>query len=90
MHLLYGGVGKYAVALNGLGTENQFKELNEIPCRKFILATDSDGPGMNARKVISKKLKNKIITQVILPEGKKDINDCTFEELENLSEIFIN
>lgn len=84
------GIHKYAVALNGLGTEYQFKQLNEIPCRKFILATDNDRAGMQARKVIVNKLKNKIITQVILPEGKKDINECTFDELENLQEVFMN
>ena len=30
-------VGKYAVALNGLGNELQFKQLRELPCRKIIL-----------------------------------------------------
>lgn len=80
---------KYAVALNGLGTPNQFKQLNNLPTRKFILATDSDNAGMTARNKIKKALHNKILTQIILPVGKKDINECTYEEVENLKEIFI-
>ena len=81
-------VGKYAVALNGLGTELQFKQLRELPCRKIILATDSDTAGMTARKRIRDNVKNKIITEYIFPEGRKDANECTKEELLNLKEVF--
>ena len=81
--------GKYAVALNGLGNDLQFKQLRELPCRKLILATDSDEAGMKARERISKNVKNKILTQYILPEGKKDINELTQNEFENLEEIFV-
>ena len=81
------GVGKYAVALNGLGTEKQFEELKHLPCKKFILATDNDAAGQKARQIIRHKIKNKLITEVIIPNGKKDINDCDLEELQNLEEI---
>ena len=82
-------VGKYAVALNGLGNELQFKQLRELPCRKIILATDADERGMSARKRIRKNLQNtKIVTEYIFPYGRKDANECTKEELENLLEIF--
>lgn len=82
-------VGKYAVALNGLGTELQFKQLRELPCRKIILATDMDERGLAARKRIRMNLKNtKIITEYIFPKGRKDANECTKEELLNLEEIF--
>ena len=81
--------GKYAVALNGLGNELQFKQLRELPCRKFILATDNDEAGMRARQRIAKNITNKILTQYIIPENKKDINDLTKEEFDNLQEIFI-
>ena len=80
--------GKYAVALNGLGTELQFKQLRELPCRKIILATDNDKAGMSARKRIRNNVKNKIVTEYILPSGKKDINELTKEEFDNLEEIF--
>jgi len=79
---------RYAVALNGLGTKNQINELNKMPCRKFILATDNDEAGYNARRRLKASLKNHLVTEVRLPEGKKDINDCSAEEIENLQEIF--
>lgn len=81
-------VGKYAVALNGLGNELQFKQLRDLPCRKIILATDNDEAGMKARKRIRKNVINKIITEYIFPKGRKDANECTKEELLNLEEIF--
>ena len=80
--------GKYAVALNGLGNELQFKQLNTMPCRKFILATDNDDAGQAARKRLRKNLQNKLITEYVLPIGKKDINDLTLEEFNSLKEIF--
>jgi hypothetical protein len=81
-------VGKYAVALNGLGNELQFRQLKEMPCRKFILCTDSDEAGMQARRRIRKNIRNKLITEYVLPAGRKDANDCTQEELLNLQELF--
>ena len=82
-------VGKYAVALNGLGNELQFKQLRELPCRKIILATDMDERGLAARKRIRVNMQNtKIITEYIFPKGRKDANECTKEELMNLEEVF--
>lgn len=82
-------VGKYAVALNGLGNELQFKQLRELPCRKLILATDMDERGLAARKRIKQNMKNtKIITEYLFPKGRKDANECTKEELKNLRETF--
>ena len=81
----YGG---YAAALNGLGTARQFRELQNLPCRKLILATDSDKAGMSARHHIRENVKGKMITEYILPQGKKDLNELTKEEFENLEEIF--
>ena len=82
-------VGKYAVALNGLGNELQFKQLRELPCRKIILATDMDERGLAARKRIRQNIQNrKIITEYIFPKGRKDANDCTKEELMSLEEVF--
>ena len=80
--------GKYAVALNGLGDELQFKQLRDLPCRKLILATDNDEAGMKARKRIRKNVRNKIITEYIFPKGKKDINELSKEEFYNLEEVF--
>lgn len=82
-------VGKYAVALNGLGNELQFRQLRELPCRKIIIATDMDEKGLAARKRIRQSMQNtKIITEYLFPKGRKDANDCTKEELMNLEEVF--
>jgi DNA primase len=80
-------INKYAIALNGLGNELQFKQLNQMPCRKFILCTDSDEAGMKARTRLRRNIRNKLITEYILPNGRKDANDCTTEELQNLTEV---
>lgn len=81
--------GKCAVALNGTGTDYQIKQLNELTCRKFILALDPDEAGKKGCNRIYKGLhKNKIITKYIIPK-EKDVNDLTREEFENLQEIFL-
>lgn len=82
-------VGRYAVALNGLGNELQFKQLRNLPCREIILATDMDERGLAARERIRKNMKNtKIIAEYFFPEGRKDANDCTKEELLNLKKYY--
>ena len=79
---------KPACALNGLGNDTQFKQLRELPCRVLILATDSDKAGLQARERIRMNMQNtKIIKEVILPKGRKDINECTPNEIQNLVEI---
>lgn len=83
-------VDKYAVALNGVESELQIKQLKELPCRKIILATDSDEKGMLARQRIRKKIgSRKLITEYIFPKGRKDANECTKEELLSLEEVFV-
>lgn len=80
---------KYSVALNGLGSYSQLVELNKLPCRKLILATDMDIRGQQARLNIKKHISNKIVTELILPEGRKDINECTDDEIRyQLKEVF--
>jgi len=80
---------KPACALNGLGNEVQFKQLRELPCRVLILATDSDKAGLQARERIRMNMQNtKIIKEVILPKCRKDINECTPNEIQNLVEVF--
>ena len=80
--------GKYAVALNGFGNNLQFNQLNRLPCRKLILATDNDNAGLRARKRIKYYVKNKIITEYVFPNNRKDINDLSQEEFKNLIEKF--
>lgn len=81
--------GKHAVALNGLGTELQFRQLEQLPCRKLILATDADEAGMTARQRIKKNVRNKIITEYIWnKEDAKDLNDMSEEMFLGLKEVF--
>ena len=83
-------VDKYACALNGLGNDLQFKQLRELPCREIILATDMDERGLAARERIRKNMKNtKIIAEYFFPEGRKDANDCTKEELIRLEKVYL-
>ena len=83
--------GKYAVALNGLGNELQFKQLQKLPCRKIILATDKDEAGMRARYRIKQNVVTKIVVEYdynSYPEYAKDLNDMSKDEFYNLKEIF--
>ena len=78
-----------ACAMNGLGNEIQFKQLRELPCRQIVLATDSDEAGQAARQRIRMNMQNtKIIKEVVLPKGRKDINECSATEIQNLIVVF--
>lgn len=82
-------VGKFAVALNGLGNELQFQQLRDLPCRTIILATDMDDAGQMARRRLRKALTNKVVFEYKFPAGRKDANDCTKEELMQLKKELI-
>ena len=80
--------GKYAIAMNGLGSELQFKQLRELPCRKLILATDMDKKGLEARERIRKNVPNKLITEYRWDLSvAKDINDMSKDYFVNLREF---
>lgn len=76
--------GYYAVALNGLGNERQFKQLRELPCRHLILATDNDEAGEKARQRIRSNINNKLISEIRFPDGIKDIGECSREQIDNI------
>lgn len=79
--------GKYAVALNGTGTHDQYEQLRKLPVRKYILGLDPDEAGFRGRMKLRKALQNdKIITEYDIPAGK-DINDLTKEEFDSLEEL---
>ena len=89
--LVVWGWGMFAVALNGLGTDLQFKQLSQMSCRKLILATDNDERGRAARTTICRGVRGKLVTQFdysTYPVGKKDMNDLTEEEFKSLREVF--
>lgn len=79
--------GKPAVAGFGcLFSDYQIKQLEYLPTRKLIFALDNDSAGIAATERLKKLVKGKIMTTVILPEGRKDIGECTDEEIMNLRE----
>ena len=81
--------GKPAVALNGLGTPEQFQALRDFPCRKYIIATDMDKYGLKARKRIRRELYGKIVTEYIWDlKVAKDINDMDKAYFQALPEYF--
>jgi len=78
-------------AVAGFGclfSDYQIKQLQELPTRHLILATDNDEAGTKARYFIKSRIKNKIITEVIIPNGKKDIGELTDKEICALEEVF--
>lgn len=79
--------GKYAVALNGLGSRLQIEQLKLMPCRKIILALDNDKRGRKAAQKLKEKLKDKIVTEYIIPDGKKDINELDAIEFDAMKEV---
>lgn len=80
--------GKPAVALFGTGNSLQYQQLNSLQVRKYILALDPDKSGREGEKRLEKYLKEKIITKLMIPEGK-DINDLSYEEFLSLPEVFV-
>ena len=84
------GVWKYALALNGTGSQSQLEELSKLKYRKYILALDPDDGGIKGCRRIYNALKGiKILTRVKIPKDK-DINDLTKDEIENLQEFYMN
>lgn len=79
----------YSVAMNGLGSELQIKQLRQLPCRELIIATDNDEAGWRAKDRLKKALPDKILTQYLLPDNRKDINDLSYEEFLCLKKVFL-
>lgn len=78
--------GKPAVALIGTGTESQYKILQQLPVRKYILGFDCDKAGNAAWARLRQHLSaTKILTQYNIPPGK-DLNDLD-SEIMNLQEL---
>lgn len=78
---------RYAVAGFGcLFSDYQIKQLESLPTRKLVLALDNDIAGRKATERLKQKVKGKIISTVKLPKGRKDIGECTDEEIQKLVE----
>lgn len=78
---------KLAVAGFGcLFNSYQIKQLQDLPIRTIVLALDNDDAGRKAAERLKRLIPNKLIKIVSLPEGRKDIGECTNEEIRNLQE----
>lgn len=80
--------GVPALALFGTGDELQYKQLNNLPIRHYVLGLDPDKAGNIGTYKLKKHLKHKMLTKLIIPP-KKDINDLTYEEFMNLQEVIL-
>lgn len=74
--------GKYAIALNGTGSNYQYDILKKSSLRYLILATDNDDAGKRAREKFRKNVTNKLIKEIDYNSygDCKDINDMTQEQ----------
>ena len=77
--------GKYAIALNGLGSSEQIKMIEQLPQRTIILALDNDERGKNAREKLKKKIHGKCIKEIDYKSygNCKDVNDMSIEQFQN-------
>ena len=81
---------RYAVAgFDCLFSDYQIRQLESLLTRKLVLALDNDEAGKQATERLKSKIKCKIISTVVLPKGRKDIGECTDEEIMNLQENFL-
>ena len=68
--------GVPAVALLGTGSEHQYKLLQDLPFRKYVIATDNDEAGNKGAIKLYNALKDyKLLSRLILKDKTKDIND---------------
>lgn len=79
--LLLWQAGHIAFALNGTFSYSQIDELKKLPIRKYILCTDNDEAGEKARAVLRKSLSNKLLTEIVFPSNRKDVGECTQDEI---------
>lgn len=78
---------RYAVAGFGcLFSDYQIKQLESLPTRHLILALDNDEAGRSATERLKKRIRNKLISVVELPVGRKDIGECSDDEICKLKE----
>ena len=63
-----------AVALLGTGGGNQYKLLQQLPARTYVLALDNDTAGREGCKKIINNVKYKFFKQVVYPDHR-DINE---------------
>jgi len=80
--------GKQAIALLGLGSESQYEQLAQLPCRELVIGLDPDNAGRKAGQKLKERLRGKkIISFLDVPQGK-DLNDLSEEEFNKLTKYY--
>lgn len=75
--------GYQAIALFGTGSTWQLNQLNNSNIRHFILMFDGDEAGRKGADRFKLNIKNSLITDIKMPNGK-DVNDLSKEEFNIL------
>lgn len=75
-----------SMAMIGTGDEKQYKVLNKLPVRTYVLCFDPDEAGRKATERFKKYVHGKIIKELVYPDDR-DINDLQ-EEFLNCKIIF--
>ena len=78
--------GYPAIALLGTGSEYQYKLLNKSGILKYNLCFDGDLAGKKGISRFIENITNAFITIINIPD-KKDVNDLTKEEFDNLPRL---
>lgn len=78
--------GYRAIALLGTGSDYQYKLLNKSGILKYNLCFDGDEAGKKGAVRFLQNIKNAFISIIQIP-NKKDVNDLTKEEFENLPKL---
>ena len=78
---------KAGVSIMGaIPTAKQIRLLKELPVRKMIKAVDNDKAGKKGDQKLSKALgEKKVLHGIHFPDGAKDINELSQEQMENLN-----
>lgn len=78
------GYGVPAIAMLGVGSKEQYDILNKT-CVNWVTMFDNDEAGIRATERFNKLIrKDCLVTNITIPNGKKDINDLNEDEFNTL------
>jgi len=79
------GYGVPACAFIGLGSDKQYEILNRNRIKCWVTMFDNDQAGRDATQRFNRLIrKDLFVINVKIPDGKKDINDLSYEEFDSL------
>ena len=79
------GYGVPACAFIGLGSDKQYEILNRNRIKCWVTMFDNDQAGRDATQRFNRMIrKDLFVVNIKIPNGKKDINDLSYEEFNDL------